>query len=94
MNRINEIKWVMTCPAYPEQYDAFYQGKQVGYLRLRHGCFSVEYPNAGGERIYYAENLNADGCFDDDERAHFLNIARQVIAMKLAEKDKSVNLAD
>lgn len=37
-----------TCYAYPEQYDVFLDGKQVGYLRLRHGYFRCDYPNCGG----------------------------------------------
>ena len=35
------IKLTLTCTACPEQYDALYEGKVVGYLRLRHGSFTV-----------------------------------------------------
>ena len=43
----------MTCGACPEQYDVFdSEGKQVGYLRLRHGGFRADYPNCGGDTVY------------------------------------------
>ena len=38
MIKLSEIKLVKTCSACPEQYDAFYEDHQVGYLRVRHGC--------------------------------------------------------
>ena len=50
-----EIELVKTCGESPEQYDAFYKGKQVGYLRLRHGEFRVDYPDCGDETIFYSE---------------------------------------
>lgn len=45
---LKAMQLVMTCPAYPEQYDAFYAGKQVAYLRVRHGVFSVYFPDLEG----------------------------------------------
>jgi hypothetical protein len=65
---------VLTCSACPEQYDVFLAGEQVGYLRLRHGFFTVEYPDCGGEIIYEAQP-NGDGLFDSDERAFYLDEA-------------------
>ncbi len=76
---IKDIELVMTCGACPEQYDAFYQGTQVGYLRLRHGYFSVDAPDCGGDTIYEAEP-QGDGMFDDDERDCFLTEAKCAIA--------------
>ena len=38
-----KIELVKTCGACPEQYDAYFEGYQVGYLRLRHGTFRVDY---------------------------------------------------
>ena len=67
-----KIKLVRTCGACPEQYDAFDEtGKQVAYLRLRHGNFTVDCPNALDERIYFA-HPKGDGEFFDDEREMFL----------------------
>lgn len=77
------IRLVKTCSACPEQYDAFEDGKQVGYLRLRHGEFRVDYPDCGGETIYTA-TPNGDGeFFDDDERDYFLRFAVDAIEKKL-----------
>lgn len=77
----------MTCPACPEQYDVFDDcGSKVGYFRLRHGVFTVDVPDCGGETIYEAYP-NGDGIFDDNERLIFLAKAlRKLIEI---EKTKS-----
>jgi hypothetical protein len=54
------LTFVQTCPACPEQYDAVDEtGQQVGYLRLRHGRFRVDYPHNGGTTIYEADLVRA-----------------------------------
>jgi len=65
---------VETCSMMPEQYDVFKGGKQVGYLRLRNGCFIAECPEVGGFTVYYA-NPDGDGEFEDHERLYFLTKA-------------------
>lgn len=80
-----DIVLVETCGACPEQYDAMYNGEQVGYLRLRHGYFRVDYPHCMGEKIYGAEP-RGDGCFDVDERDYYLEQAKLAIIKKLNEK--------
>jgi len=77
-----EITLVQTCFACPEQYEAFLDGKLVGYLRLRHGFFRVDYPDAGGETIYSAET-KGDGIFSRDERDFHLEMAKKAISLKL-----------
>jgi len=77
------IELIMTCSACPEQYDAYYNNLLVGYLRLRHGEFTVTFPNVGGELIYSAEP-EGDGCFEDHERDYFLMEAEKAILHKLA----------
>lgn len=73
------IGLVMTCGACPEQYDAFNgKGEMVGYLRLRHGYFRVDFPNCGGETIYDA-HTKGDGLFEDDEREEHLKKACEAI---------------
>lgn len=77
---INEITLVKTCGACPEQYDAFDKsGKQIAYLRLRHGSFTVECPDVGGELVY-SVCPNGDGMFDDNERSGYLSDAKMAIA--------------
>lgn len=75
----------MTCEACPEQYDAYIDGKQVAYLRLRHGYFYVTYPDVGGEVIYSA-NTMGDGMFDDSEREGHLVAARLRIINKVYDE--------
>lgn len=75
------IKLRLTCRACPEQYDAFLEGVQVGYLRLRHGGFTVDYPNCGGERIYEA-SPEGDGVFEDHERDYYLRFAVDAIRQR------------
>lgn len=62
---------LMTCCACPEQYDVFLEGTQIGYLRLRHGSFTVSYPDVGGELVYQSYP-KGDGVFYNDEREHYL----------------------
>lgn len=82
--KASEIELEQTCGACPEQYDAFYNGEKVGYLRLRHGHFTVNYPYSGGELIYNAYP-NGDGMFHWDERDYYLKKARKAIKKKLKE---------
>ena len=75
---IKGYELVLTCGACPEQYDVFKDGKQVGYLRLRHGFFSVECPDACGTLVYETEP-RGDGSFYPDERRPYLNRAIEEI---------------
>lgn len=56
-----------TCSACPEQYEVFKNGEQVGYMRLRHGEFTVEVPDVFGTLVYESEP-EGDGMFADHER--------------------------
>lgn len=89
----DDIELVMTCGACPEQYDAKYQGKQVGYLRLRHGMFRVDAPDCGKQTIYEANPIG-DGCFMEDERDSYLKEARAAIAAWLEDHPEALNGAD
>jgi hypothetical protein len=73
------IRLVETCWSHAEQYDAFLDGRQVGYLRLRHGQFRVGCPECGGETVYQSEPIG-DGEFEADERETELMKARACIA--------------
>ncbi len=73
----SEINLVQTCGACPEQYDAFMDGEKIGYLRLRHGFFSVEY--TPDEETVYTANPKGDGCFEPDEQEAYLTEAKQAL---------------
>jgi hypothetical protein len=74
---IDGLRLMLTCSAYPEQYDVFKGDQQVAYLRLR-GHFTVEMPDVGGDLVYEATPEGA-GSFEDFERRHFLTVAVQAI---------------
>ncbi|MGE4300852.1 MAG: hypothetical protein AB7F40_04525 [Victivallaceae bacterium] len=67
------LKFIMTCPMCPEQYDVVdSSGTQVGYVRLRHGWLSCSVPDCGDKLIYmhiFNKSLYAQwkGCFDDEK---------------------------
>jgi hypothetical protein len=63
------------CGACPEQYEAFdTSGEHVGYLRLRHGHFTVECPDVGCEEVLNGRP-RGDGVFEIDEREYWLEAA-------------------
>lgn len=70
-----DMTFFNTSIACPEQYDAVSKdGKMLGYIRLRHGNFTVTCPDVGGTLVYRA-TTKGDGCFKEDERKYFLNMA-------------------
>lgn len=73
----DEVELLKTCDESPEQYIAVFQGQQIGYLRLRHGEFRVDYPDCGDETILYSQEPQGDGCFEEDEREYFLMKAKK-----------------
>ena len=82
------IEYDQTCGACPEQYDAYYNNEVVGYLRLRHGRFTVECPDCGGELVLEA-SPKGDGCFDDDEeKDYYLTLAAKNIESWLIREGK------
>lgn len=86
---IDGLKLVCTCGACPEQYDVFdAEGKQVGYLRLRHGWFRADVPDAGGETVHESYP-RGDGIFADDERmAHLTEAVKKIKAWRDRSTDK------
>lgn len=81
-----DIRLELTCPAFPEQYDAYApQEHLVGYLRLRHGLFTVEAPDEGGQTVYRA-TPRGEGAFTDAERPFYLRRAREVLALMLTSE--------
>lgn len=89
MIHMNGFDLDQTCGACPEQYDVYKDGKQVGYLRLRHGTFRADYPDCGGDTVYSA-NPKGDGIFDDDkERDFHIGNALLAIQERLTEDAKN-----
>lgn len=80
-----KIELIRTCTACPEQYDVMLDEEQVGYLRLRHGRFTVEYPDCGGELIFEAYP-KGDGIFMEDERSVYLGWAMAAIIDKISSR--------
>lgn len=65
-----------TCASCPEQYDAFVDRplgtkRLVGYLRLRHGRFTVRCPDVNGKEVYAKE-------FDDPFLGNFENDSQRI----------------
>jgi hypothetical protein len=83
--RVNpeQIILVQTCPACPEQYDAFGpDGKLVGYIRLRWGMLVVR-PDAGSDEIIYSKSIGdrLTGAFESARQRHeeLENVKRAII---------------
>ncbi|RAP49844.1 MAG: hypothetical protein BZ138_07195 [Methanosphaera sp. rholeuAM270] len=78
---VADIALKRTCIACPEQYDAINLATNVviGYLRLRHGHFTVEVPGPFGKLVYESWP-EGDGGFEDDEREDELISAIEAIA--------------
>ena len=86
--KIDDIVLKQTCSTCPEQYEAFFEGKKVGFLRLRHGVFQVFGIKDGaiGDLIFVSLP-NGDNQFDDDERESHLNKAKEEIIISLRIKN-------
>lgn len=85
---IKDCNLYLTCGACPEQYDVFYNGNQIGYLRLRHGNFSVSYPDVGGKIVMFA-SPKGDGMFYEDERMPYLEKAINALLNEHQRNEKS-----
>ena len=77
--QLEGLTLVLTCGACPEQYDVYNkEDEQVGYLRLRHGNFTVECPDVRGTLVYEAQPKGG-GFFEYEEREFFLTEAAKAI---------------
>lgn len=77
-----DVLFFQTCMACPEQYEAWYDDEQIGYVRLRWGHLTAEYPDVGGKYVYSADigDKAWQGCFTDDEERceHLVKIAEKL----------------
>ena len=60
-NEPRQLGFDRTCERCPEQYDVYYQGQKVAYVRLRWGWLTVD---IGDEEIYSHK-------FDDEWKGEF-----------------------
>lgn len=88
---IKGLDFFKTCFACPEQYDVFDENENlVGYVRLRWGGLTCEYPDVGGEEIYYASVGDGwTGEFKSEEQRmkHLNKIADRIIE-KIRKENK------
>lgn len=84
----NGLELKMTCPACPEQYEIFKDGNQIAYYRLRHGTFSVDFPDHMGKTILEIDTVG-DGIFDEKERLVCLTKAMRSILKELEITSKA-----
>ena len=82
-----------TCMACPEQWESFYDGKQVGYIRVRFGTLRVYCPGAL-DKLVLEHTWDGDdykGRFDSvEERREWLHSAHQAIKAWLSAISPSV----
>ncbi len=83
--KIKSLIFHRTCSACTEQYDVLdSSGKTVGYVRLRWGGLTCEYPDVWGKIIYSASIGDGFiGTFENDEQrmSHLEAIADKILEM-------------
>lgn len=82
----------MTSIACPEQYDVIWGMEQVGYMRLRHGYFTVHVPDPSGDIVYSAEP-EGDGIFYEDERIYYMTKAAEAIYKSLTPNYEETSIS-
>ncbi len=83
---IKGLTFTKTCSACPEQYDVYDEhGKLVGYVRLRGGRLTCDYPDVDGELIYSADIGNSwTGAFESSaQRMRYLKDIAKAINKKM-----------
>lgn len=79
---IQGLEFVRTSVCSPEQYTVNKDGRQVGYVRVRHGWLTCCYPNSMGDEILESEVLG-DGMLEPEERQYFLECCAYEINNRL-----------
>lgn len=73
---------MLTSPSVPEQWAVVRHGQPCGYIRVRFGGISVDYPDAGDERLYEGP-VDGFGGLTDHERPTQLLLALGMIAARM-----------
>lgn len=68
--KYNGLTFCLTCCMCPEQYDVYDdKGNKVGYVRLRWGELTCEWPDVFGKLIYSEEVGDGfTGCFESEKQ--------------------------
>jgi hypothetical protein len=61
-------------PISPEQYEVFFNGHEIGYVRYRFGCWTAEFPANGGWCIFEKALATQSGQMTDLERGKWLPV--------------------
>lgn len=87
---IQKLYFIETCEACPEQYDVFKGGRQVGYVRLRWGTVTCDFPDCRGDTIYsHSFDDGWKGSFEDsEERDMYLDRIATAIHAALAQEKR------
>ena len=72
------IDLVQTCGACPESYKAYKDGEYAGYLRLRHGVFTVDTDVC---QTVWTTHPKGDGLFEYEEREWYLENACLILSV-------------
>ena len=72
----------LTCRGAPEQYEVAKDGVASGYIRVRWGGMSVDYPDAAGEELYDGP-VDGFAGFTEHERESKLLLALGLIAARM-----------
>lgn len=72
----------LTCRDAPEQYEVTKDGSPSGYIRVRHGGMSVDFPEAAEEELYDGP-VDGFAGFTDHERESKLLFALGLIAARM-----------
>lgn len=84
MAYIHGLLFVQTCQCCPEQYDIYYKGDQIGYLRYRYGVLDLRYRNVAGPCIYKKTiGDNMDG-YLGNQRVKYLKKCARVLKQRNA----------
>lgn len=88
LTRLFDFSLRCTSVASPEQYNVYWRGIPVGYLRLRHGVFRADAPLCGEDTVFMAEPAG-HYLFDDRERENYLVAALESIRRKMFDVAKA-----
>lgn len=87
---IQKLNFIETCGSCPEQYNVFKGGRQVGYVRLRRGTVTCDFPDCRGDTIYSHsfEDKWKSSFEDSEERDTYIDRIATAIHAALAQEKR------